>query len=83
MSTSMGGKPIDEIDEICAERKKCVACLEINFEEEGRCSIDDVKYKFDKEEVNGEPKVTGDILKAGKVSKSAKSVKTCQKCQKT
>lgn len=58
MSTSMGGKPIDEIDEICAERKKCVACLDINFEDKNKCSIDDVNYKFDKEEVNGEPRVT-------------------------
>lgn len=66
------GKPVDEIDMTCYQRKKCVACLDMMFPDEDGCSTEEVKYRYSNRTVNGEPVVTGVLEMGGNLEKMKK-----------
>ena len=48
------GEPVDSIDRICFNRKRCIGCLDINYPD-ASCDPETVRYRYDvKTDKNGE-----------------------------
>ena len=41
------GEPVDALDRICFNRKRCISCLEINFPDNDNCDPESVRYRYE------------------------------------
>jgi len=69
------GEPVDNLDRICFNRKRCIGCLEINHPD-GKCDPETVRYRYEtKTSGDNESTVEGKCL--NKKGSCARSVCEC------